>query len=1279
MLSISCKKGTSAKDVAGVAKYPDESKDKSKAPGAIEDYYSQGNDKTPSVWMGSAAEALGLKGAVNREDHIRTLMGQDPRSGQGLLQGAGEDRRYAWDLTFSAPKSVSIVWAVGNEDVRKGVEDAQTRAVEKVLEFIEQNFPLARQGSSSKGTIEQVNAKLLAAAFLHGSSRPVDAQSIPDPQLHIHLMLQNMALREDGTWGALNGKQLYEWKMALGAIYRAELAKEIKEMGFQIEADGDYFRIVGIPKELEKETSQRREQILEALEKLGLSGGKASEIANLDNRFDKGNIPAEILQADWDARALTHGVTRETIDALRGLEKEAAKEIDREEILPNLTSMEAIFDDTTNNEGFPPETVEKILSDARFKDLDEWDRLNLKFFLEEPRGAHEEEIMLVHEANAQSGRRAPLPTFEEWSEKQIHRFGLQELFEERPKEINREEVLRKLTTMEAVFEDTTNNEGFPPETVEKILSDARFKDLDEWDRLNLKFFLEEPRGAHEEEIMLVHEANAQSGRRAPLPTFEEWSEKQIHRFGLQELFEERPKEINREEVLRKLTTMEAVFEDTTNNEGFPPETVEKILSDARFKDLDEWDRLELKFFLEEPRGAHEEKIMLVQEANAQSGRRAPLPTFEEWSEKQIHRFGLQELFEEKPKEINREEILRKLTTMEAVFEEKDLFKEASIVFSHQGKGLEDVKKEVAALKRHQDLVKLRGQDGKTYYTTKEMLELEQGILARAWEGKEDRSHVLDPETVHAAIERREREQGFGFSPEQLAAIEYMTRTEGRTKIVQGHAGAGKSTALVPVRYGYEEAGFEVIGCALQGKTAKLMENETGIKSQTIASLLRDLEGYDRDDGTRADPTRKLSAKSVIVVDEAMMCDTRTLDRLQALAHAAGAKLELVGDDRQVPPVAAGSPVKGLMKKIEFVELTENRRQKADWQKQASREIRDGKVKEALEKYAQAGMITIAKDRDHAMAATVGKWAQDFNPEARASLLTAYRKVDVAELNARARAAIQEKGLLDGIRAEVKTSTGIKEFQGGDRIYFSRNNKTMGVMNGETGTLKEIAQDSNGTWLFHVRMDSGKDLSFDPLRYEHFQHGYAITINKSQGETGSQTYNYIGFQGLEQLYVQLTRHKDGAHMVMTEDQLDRAAQAAGVELAPTEKMLSYAMSLSGDQGIPLPQGIESDFDLCRSFLNRHASSQMNERTQEQQEELDFGLEKVRSLIGSIRSREKMNALDFEIEPKAVTSHEKELEIEKETQAGNWENGKEKGQKGRERIRERELERELELGF
>ena len=970
MLSISSKRGTSAKDVGAVAKYPDESKDQSKAPGAIEDYYSQGNDKTPSQWMGSAAQALGLSGAVDREDHIKTLQGLDPRSGQGLVQGSGEDRKYAVDLTFSAPKSVSIVWAIGGEETRAGIETAQTRAVEKVLEFIEENFPMARQGSSEKGTIEYVKAKLLSAAFLHGSSRPVDDKSIPDPQVHTHLMLQNMALREDGTWGALDTKQLFEWKMALGALYRAELSKEVRAVGFEVEADGDFFRIVGIPKELEKETSQRREQILEALEKLGLSGGKASEIANLDNRFDKGDIPSDVLQDDWSQRAAAHGVTKESIESLKTHEKE---------LVPGAS-------------------------------------------------------------------------------------------------------------------------------------------------------------------------------------------------------------------------------------------------------------------------------YLGQE--------------------------------------DRAEVLQKLTRMEAVFQEKDLFKEAGIALSHRGQGLEDVKKEVAALKRHPDIVKLRGQDGKVYYTTKEMLELERGILSRARAGKEDASHILSEKTVQAAISRFEKEKGFSLSEEQKAGIRHMTETPGLTKIVQGHAGAGKSTALTPVRYALEAEGKDVIGCALQGKTAKGLQESTGIKSQTIASLLIELEGYTTEDGRTVDPTRKLSSKSVVIVDEAAMCDTRTLSRLQSLTHAAGASLLLVGDEKQVPPVAAGSPYRSLKKELGFAELTENRRQKVEWQKAASREIRAGKVVEALTRYAEAGMLTIAKDREGAMAETVGKWAAGFDPAApEKSLLTAYRNIDTDELNRRARETMKEKGLLEGIRAEVKTSHGITEFQGGDRIFFSAPSKKKhhfsegSVLNGETGTLKEIAQDASGTWLFHVRMDDGKDIAFDPLKYDHFKHGYAITINKSQGATAEETHNYVASQGLEQLYVQLTRQEYVAHVTMTEDQINRAADQAGVDLAPTAKMLSYAESLAEKNGLALPDGILEDFDLCRSFLNAHAYK-MGER-ESAEATLDYGLEKVRSLIGSIRSREKMNALDFAIE----AENEKELEKEKgmdivssnDIEKTDREPGREKSREP-ERERYRSIERDgLSLGY
>ena len=942
MLSITVKKGQTSKDVGAVADYPDENRNKEKQVGAVEDYYAQGSDKTPSRWMGGAAESLGLSGIVDREDHKKTLQGLDPKTGQGLVQGAGENRRYAWDLTFSAPKSVSIAWAIGGEKTRAEVEAAQMRSVEKVLGFIEQNFPLARRGSSEKGTITHEKAKLLAASFLHGSSRE------QDPQIHTHLMLQNLVLREDGSFGTIDAKQLYEWKMAMGAVYRAELAKEMSAMGFSIEADADSFRINGIPKELEEEFSRRRGQIEAKLAEKGLTGGKASEVAALDTREKKEIIDTNILRKDWDARAAVHGVTRETVEELKSLEKEATWEIDRTEIL------------------------------------------------------------------------------------------------------------------------------------------------------------------------------------------------------------------------------------------------------------------------------------------------------------------------------------QKLTRMESVFEEKDLFKAVGIARSHEGRGSEEVEREVAALKHHHDIVKLRGQNGKIYYTTKEMLELEKGILFRARAGKDDRSHILDEKTVQNAISRFEKEKGFPLSDEQKSSIIHMTQKEGRTKIVQGHAGAGKSTALVPVRYAYEESGFEVVGCALQGKTAKLMEKETGIKSQTIASLLRELEGYDRDDGTRADPTRKLSAKSVIVVDEAMMCDTRTLDRLQSLTDKSGAKLELVGDVAQVPPVAAGNPVKSLMKEIGFAELTENRRQKADWQKQASREIREGNVKAAFERYANAGMITVVKTRDEALKTAVDKWSKTYDPaRPNETPLTAYRNNDVAELNRLAREFAKGRGLLAGPECIATTWKGDLIVQEGDRIMFRKKDKKIGIVNGETGTIEKIDL-SNGN--MHVRVDGGKTVVV-PATYDRLEYGYALTINKSQGLSEKSSVGLVSLQNLEQTYVQSTRHKEAFQMVMIEDQVD--LDMMGLDsLPPTEKMMKYAKDLAKKSDLAIPEGLSQDFDLCREFLNAHASKKLEER-----ESFDFGLERVESLINSLsRSREKMNALDFEIEEeKEVTSPEKEQrEIEEEVhESSSPEIGKEEGIRIPERAIERERVLELEL--
>ena len=971
MLSITVKKGQTAKDLAGVADYPDENRNKEKQVGAVEDYYAQGSEATPSRWIGSAAEALGLSGAVNREDHIRTLQGSDPRTGEALVQKAGVDRRYAFDLTFSAPKSVSIAWAVGDEDVKKGIEAAQDRAVEKTLAFIEEKFVLGRRGSAKDGTITKEQVKLLAAVYRHGSSRELDMQ------IHSHAMLQNLGLRADGTWGALNEKEIFEWKLALGAIYRAELSSEIaKVLGFGIEADREYFRLAGIPPELEEEFSKRRAQIEVALAEKGLSGGKASEVAALDTRKGKELLDSEILKEQWTKIAAEYGVTAESLQTLRTVERE---------------------------------TKHDSLS------------------------------------------------------------------------------------------------------------------------------------------------------------------------------------------------------------------------------------------------------------------------------------------------LDRPDLFRRLSALEAVFQEKDLFRIVGVACSQAGRGLDDAKKEVAALLRDSEIVKLRGKDEEIYYTTREMLALEKEIQSLAREGKGDMSHILSPEAVNAAAARFEFEKGFSLSEEQRAAIKHLTTEAGRIAILEGHAGAGKSTAMVPVRYGMEASGFEVVGCSLQGKKAAGLEKDTGIRSQTIASLLRELQGYETDDGRTVPPTRILTEKTVVVVDEAAMNDTRLMAALIRETEKSGAKLLLVGDESQVPPVAAGNPFKTLKKELGYAELTENRRQRQEWQKDASREIRAGEVKEALRKYLDAGMITIATDRDEAIKKTVNAWADRFDAgDPAKTLLTAYRRADVRELNARAREAMNERGLMFGPRVETTVadrdgkSVGKREFQAGDRIYFKKNDRKLGVMNGETGTLTRIDVTSDGKdCTFTVRTDKGPEIRFDPRDYAQIDYGYAITIHKAQGETVDFSSNLVTGMGLNALYVQLTRHRDGARIVLTEDQVDRMVQSQGIDLAPTDRMIDFTEHLlvKRPELKPLiPEEWSMDFDICRDFLDKHSGIELGGR--KDREGFDCRLEKVEALLSSIRKNEKANALDFDVIDEKERKEERMIGkvIQKEAEGreipgkGVRQTGRtEEGIRPMEREREREYEPERGMGI
>ena len=296
--------------------------------------------------------------------------------------------------------------------------------------------------------------------------------------------------------------------------------------------------------------------------------------------------------------------------------------------------------------------------------------------------------------------------------------------------------------------------------------------------------------------------------------------------------------------------------------------------------------------------------------------------------------------------------------------------------------------------------------------------------------------------------------------------------------------------------------------------------------------------------------------------------------------------------------------------------------------------------------------------------------------------------------------MQERDLFSGPRIETTVrdrdgnSEGKREFQAGDRLYFKKNDRKLGVMNGETGTLTNINVAGDGKECsFTVKMDKGVEVRFDPRDYAQLDYGYAITIHKSQGETVDFSSNLVTGMGLNALYVQLTRHRDVTRIVLMEDQIDKMAQNSGVELEPTDKMIDFTERLLANQPeltLQLPEDWSKNFDACREFLDKYSGVELGGR--KGQDGLDPRLEKVKALLYSIRKNEKMNALDFEIvdgkEKKEERSSEKEVQEKSEgrsMEAPSLEraHGKKELGVGREAVhKEAERERErggLELGI
>ena len=258
---------------------------------AREDYYQAGGEP-PGVWHGKAARDLGLNGVVDGDALARLFEGFHPTEERTLIQNAGEkDHQPGWDLTFSAPKSVSTLWSQADEATRKVIQDAHFAAVKEALSYIEDAAAITRRG---KGGHIKEDARLIIATFEHGTSR---AQ---DPQLHTHCLIMNACLREDGTSGTIESKPLYQAKMTAGALYRAELAAQLEQrLGLLAERKGSCFEIEGVSEGLMREFSKRRAEIEKVLHEKGYDSAVAAAAATLSTRQVKGHVSRAELFQEW--------------------------------------------------------------------------------------------------------------------------------------------------------------------------------------------------------------------------------------------------------------------------------------------------------------------------------------------------------------------------------------------------------------------------------------------------------------------------------------------------------------------------------------------------------------------------------------------------------------------------------------------------------------------------------------------------------------------------------------------------------------------------------------------------------------------------------------------------------------------------------------------------------------------------------------------------------------------------------------------------------------------
>lgn len=292
----------------------------------LEDYYT-GRGEDTGRWLGAASTGLGLEldGPVDGGELRAVLAGLQPGTGRSPNGGpplVHRRRIPGFDLTFAAPKSVSVLYGLGDPLVQSVVVEAHDRAVAEAVAWLEREACHVRRGSNNRATATGASAEFgtrrlpgagfVAAGFRHRSSRA------GDPHLHTHVLVANTSRGPDGRWSALDATGLYRSKHAAGAVFRTALARELTErLGVSWRPAGKgLIEIAGMPREVLAVFSKRREEIEAHMAAHGTEGAEAAAEAMLETRRVKADVDPARMRDAWRAEAADTGFDTDALDEL---------------------------------------------------------------------------------------------------------------------------------------------------------------------------------------------------------------------------------------------------------------------------------------------------------------------------------------------------------------------------------------------------------------------------------------------------------------------------------------------------------------------------------------------------------------------------------------------------------------------------------------------------------------------------------------------------------------------------------------------------------------------------------------------------------------------------------------------------------------------------------------------------------------------------------------------------------------------------------------------------